>query len=94
MNQAAVTRLAERAQHLTAVKNSPSWPVVKAILEEQIEKAFSQLVGNATLSNEQLHYGRGRVQGMRVMLLMVEAGEKEYQKAMKAAQALEGAEEA
>ena len=93
MNQKVAQELAARAQHLIAIKNSPSWPVVRDLMQTKIDKHTNTYFGADSLSNEKLHYGRGYIQGMRVMLLMVEAGEQEYERAIKNAQALEGAEE-
>lgn len=93
MNQDAASRLAERATHLTAIKNSPSWPFVRDLMLKKIDQKLNTFLGASEVTNEALHYGRGYLQGMKVMLLMVEAGEQEYEKAVRAAQALEGAEE-
>lgn len=92
MNDETVAKLRDRAQHLIELKGSASWPVVKQILEEKIQGKVNVLVGGASLSDTELHYGRGYIQGMKVMVALIEDGEKEFSKAMKAAKALEGAE--
>lgn len=92
MNQEKAQILADRATHLTAIKNSPSWPTVKATMEDKIDSQLKLFLGQNSLTDAALHYGRGYIQGMRVMLLMVEGGEKEFEKAIQTAQALEQSE--
>ena len=77
MNEEAAARLAERATHLTAIKNSPSWPTVRELINAKIERELRTFLAASDVDDAKLHYGRGRLQGMRIMLLMVEKGEEE-----------------
>ena len=71
----------ERAQHLIAIKNTPSWPVVRELLLEEIEKKSSVFFASTSLTDAELHYGRGHLQGLRYMLAMIENAENSYEKA-------------
>lgn len=94
MNDQKVRELADRAQHLVAVKNSPSWPVVEAIIRGQIEKKTTMLCGTGDIADSKLHHLRGHIHGLKYVLAVVNGGEKEFEEAVKRAKALEGAEEA
>lgn len=89
MDEGKVRRLREQAQHLIAVKESPSWPVVEEIVQKQIDKKTVLLCGANTLSDSALHHLRGHVHGMQYVLAVVDGGQEAFEKAVAAAQANE-----
>ncbi len=92
MNAERARELQDRAKHLTAIKNTPSWPVVRDLVQAKFDAHLRTFLALSDVTDTKLHYGRGYLQGMRVMLMMVENGEKAYEDAVAAARALEGAE--
>lgn len=93
MNQEQVTRLADRAKHLTALKESPSYPVFKEIVERKIEVETKRFISTPVVSQQELDYGRGLLNGLQAALGIIERGEKEFERAMRMAQTLEEVEQ-
>ena len=93
MDQERVTKLADRAKHLTALKESPSYPVYREILETKIQKETARFISTPVVSQQELDYGRGLMNGLRQALAILENGEREFQKAMRMAQALDEGEQ-
>lgn len=94
-NEQKIREKREEAQHLIAIKESPSYPVLKAIVEEKIQAEFRKFVAEPAVSQQGLDYARGEMFGMQWVLNVIERGEKEFQKAVRMAQtaeALAGAE--
>lgn len=89
MDAAKVAKLADRAQHLTALKESPSFPVFKQIIETKIQREVKRFVSTPVVSQQELDYGRGLLHGLQSALVVIESGEREFQRAMRLAQALE-----
>ncbi len=87
-----VARLAERAQHLIAIKESPSWPILRQIIEAQIESKVTVLCSVSDLDDAKLHHLRGHVHGLRYVVAVVEGGEKEFERSVRDARALEALE--
>lgn len=84
-----VRQLTDRARHLTAIKSSPSYPVLKDIIEGKIRAEIRRFIGNPSVPAQQLDYGRGFLRGMQTVLDVIERGEKELERAIKAARLLE-----
>lgn len=93
MDREKVTKLADRARHLTALKESPSFPVFKEILETKIRVETKRFIGTPVVSAQELDYGRGLLNGLQAALSIIEGGEREFQKAMRLAQAMDEQEE-
>lgn len=87
-----VQRLADQAKHLSALKESPSYPIFKEIIERKIQSETRRFIGSPVVSQQELDYGRGLLNGLQSALTIIESGEKEFQKAMRQAQALEALE--
>ena len=92
LDSAKVQELADRATHLTALKNSPSYPTFKQILEEKINRETRVFLRTAKVSQQELDYGRGLLWGLKNALDVIERGEEEFEKAMKMARAIEEVE--
>ena len=93
LNPDKVAKLNERAQHLIAIKESPSWPTLRGILEAQIDAKTTLLCGVSDLPEAKLHHLRGHVHGLRYVVEVVENGEKALEKAIQQARALAELEE-
>lgn len=89
MDAEKVTKLADRARHLTALKESPSFPVFKEIVERKIQVETRKFIGTPVVSAQELDYGRGLLNGLQAALSIIEGGEKEFERAMRMAQALD-----
>lgn len=87
-----VARLADRAKHLTALHESPSYPIFKEIVEGKIRAETKRFIGTPVVSQQELDYGRGLLNGLQSALVIIERGETEFRKAMRQAQALEALE--
>ena len=88
----SVQRLADRAKHLTALAESPSFPVFKEIIEGKIRSETRKFIGTPVVSQQELDYGRGLLNGLQSALTIIERGEREFERAMKHARALEALE--
>lgn len=84
-NQEAIRRLADRGQHLSTLKGHPSYPAFKAIVEKQIENITKKFISTAVVSQQELDYGRGLMNGLQWSIDVIERGEKEFQRAMQLA---------
>ena len=93
MNEQQIERQRDKAHHLIAIAETPSWPIVKQLLEEKREKEFRKMVGTAVLSQQELDFGRGMLFGFQTFIDLIEQGPKVLEQAIRQAQALEGAEE-
>lgn len=89
LDNETVRQLADRAQQLLAIKNNPAWPVVKEIVEGEIAKKIRILVRTPAVSQQQLDWWRGAIHGMGLTILIIEKGEKEFQRAVEAARELD-----
>lgn len=89
-----IQRQRERGQHLIALRESSSYPILKQIVEAKVAKESRKFISTASVSNQELDWGRGFMFGMQTVLEIIENGEKVLEQAIRAAQALEGAEEA
>ncbi len=87
-----VAALADRARHLTALHESPSYPIYKEIVEAKIAVETKRFISTPVVSQQELDYGRGLLNGLQAALSIIERGEKEFENAMRMARALEGAE--
>ena len=87
-----VAKLADRAKHLTALSESPSYPVFKEIVEGKIRSETRRFIGTPVVSQQELDYGRGLLNGLQTALLIIERGEKQFELAMRQARALEALE--
>lgn len=88
----AIRRQRERATHLVTLKESPSYPVLKEIIETKIRQEMRKFLETPAVSQQELDYFRGRFSGMRIVLDVIEKGEQQLELAIRAAQALEEAE--
>ena len=96
LSEEKVAALNTRAQHLIAIKESPSWPILKGIIQHQIETKGTVLCAVDAMEDSKLHHLRGHIHGLRYVLAVVEGGEKEFARSVKQArtlEALEGVEE-
>lgn len=84
-----VARLADRARHLTALHESPSYPIYRDILQAKIDRETERFISTPVVSQQELDYGRGLMNGLRAALTILERGEQEFQRAMKLAQTLD-----
>jgi hypothetical protein len=84
-----VRLLADRAKHLTALHESPSFPVFKEIVEAKIRSETRRFIATPVVSQQELDYGRGLLNGLQSALTIIERGEAEFRKAMKQAQTLQ-----
>lgn len=83
-----VAALADRARHLTALHESPSYPIYREILQAKIDREIGRFISTPNVSQQELDYGRGLMNGLRAALVILERGEQEFQRAMKLAQVL------
>lgn len=86
---AKIQALADRAKHLTALAESPSFPVFKDIIEGKVRMEMRRFIGSPVVSQQELDYGRGLMHGLQSALLIIERGEQEFQRAVKAARVIE-----
>ena len=84
-----VTKLADNARHLTALHESPSFPVFKEIVERKIRSETQRFISTPVVSQQELDYGRGLLNGLRQALAIIEQGEKEFERAMRMARVLD-----
>ncbi len=84
-----VKALAAQAHHLIAISETPSYPILKGIVEKKIENETRKFISTPELSDQHLDYTRGLLCGMRVVLDMIEGGQNELARAMILAQQLE-----
>lgn len=87
--------LADRATHLIALKESPSFPILKEIMEERIRVETRRLVSTPVALQQGLDWGRGFIYGLQMAIATIEKGEKQLDLAIRqvrALEALEGAE--
>lgn len=82
----------ERAQHLVALRESPSFPIFKEIVETKIRREVNKFIGTAVISQQELDYGRGFFNGLQTALDIIEKGEAQLEAAIRAAQTLEAAD--
>ena len=80
-----VRALADRARHLIAISETPSYPILKEIIEGKINVEIRKFIGVPVVSAQQLDYTRGLLRGMQVVLDVIEKGPKEFEKAMQMA---------
>lgn len=85
-----IQRQRERGQHLIALRESPSYPVLKSIVETKVAKESRKFISTAAVSQQELDWGRGFMFGMQTVLEIIENGEKVLEQAIKAAQTLAG----
>ena len=81
--------LAERAKHLSALKESPSYPIYRDILEGKIRTETRRFISTPVVSQQELDYGRGLLNGLRSALDVIERGEKQFEQAMRQARLLD-----
>jgi hypothetical protein len=81
-----IQTLADRAKHLIAISELPSYPVLKEIVEGKIRTETRKFIGTPDLSDQHLDYTRGLLCGMQVVLDIIEGGPNELARAMKMAQ--------
>jgi hypothetical protein len=84
--------LAERATHLIALRESPSYPILKDILEKRIAVETRRLVSTPIALQQGLDWGRGFIYGLQTLVVTIEKGEQELERAIKQARALEALE--
>ena len=84
--------LADRAKHLIALKESPSYPILKAILEDRIAVETRRLISTPIALPQGLDWGRGFIYGLQSCIATIEKGENELRKAIRQAQVLEEAD--
>lgn len=82
----------ERAQHLIALRESPSFPVFREILETKIRQQTRRFISVPDLTAQQLDYHRGVLNGLQVALDVIEKGPQEFERAMRLARLEEGEE--
>ena len=87
-----VAALADRAKHLIAIRESPSYPILKDILEHRIDVETRRLVSIPVALPQGLDWGRGFIYGMQTCLATIEKGEKELEQAIRQARALDALE--
>lgn len=87
-----IQRQRERAQHLIAIREFPSYPVLKEIVEQRVKRDMMKFIGTPVLSQQEIDFGRGFMFGLQTVIEIVENGEKQLEAAVRQAQALEGAE--
>ena len=78
--------LADRAKHLIAISETPSYPILKEIVEGKIAAETRKFIATPEVSPQHLDYTRGLLRGMQVVLDVIERGPKEFEQAMKMAQ--------
>jgi len=78
--------LANRAKHLIAISETPSYPVLKEIVEAKIAAETRKFISTPEVSAQHLDYTRGLLRGMQVVLDVIERGPKEFEQAMRMAQ--------
>ncbi len=78
--------LADRAKHLIAISETPSYPFLKEIVEGKISAETRKLISTPEVSPQHLDYTRGLLRGMQVVLDVIERGPKEFEQAMRMAQ--------
>lgn len=83
----------DEAQHLISIAASPSWPVVKELLNQKREKEMRRMIGTAVVSQQELDFGRGMLFGFQTFIDLIEKGPAVLERTVRIAQALEGAEE-
>jgi hypothetical protein len=81
-----IRALADRAKHLTAISETPSYPVLKEIIEGRINAETRKFIGVPEVSPQHLDYTRGLLRGMQLVLDVIERGPKEFDQAMRMAQ--------
>ncbi len=84
-----IQALADRAKHLTALAESPSFPVFKDIIEGKVRMEMRRFIGSPVVSQQELDYGRGLMHGLQSALVIIERGEAEFQRAVKMSRAIE-----
>lgn len=91
MDPEKVRRLAEQAEHLSALSATPSWPVLRELLERRVNAHVKGFCAPGEKSTQDLDHTRGFICGLRYVIEMVEGGPKQLEKAIQQAQALEEA---
>jgi len=81
-----IRTLADRAKHLIAISEMPSYPILKEIVEGKIATETRKFIATPEVSAQHLDYTRGLLRGMQVVLDVIERGPKEFEQAMKMAQ--------
>ncbi len=84
-NHDKIRSLRERAQHLIAISETPSYGALKEIIEAKINVETRKFIGTPEVSQQQLDYTRGLLRGMQIVLDVVEKGPKEFDRAMQMA---------
>ncbi len=88
-NPEKIRELRDRAEHLIAISQTPSYPILKGIVEGKIRTEVRKFIGTPEISTQHLDYTRGLLRGMQVVLDMIEKGPQEFERAVKMAQAEE-----
>lgn len=73
---------AEQAQHLIAIRETPSWPIVRGILEARVDHMRKRYESPEKLDEHDLNYTRGHISGLRYVLDVIENGDKQLAKAI------------
>lgn len=84
-NPEKIQKLANTAKHLIAISETPSYPVLKEIIEKKIADQTNRFVSTPVVSQQELDYHRGVLHGMRVVLDTIEKGPAEFERAMRQA---------
>lgn len=84
-----VEALRERSQHLIALRESPSYPVLREIIDGKVRREVDRFIETPVVSQQELDYGRGFLNGIRLCLMVIEKGEQEFEKAVQQARVLE-----
>lgn len=92
LDRSKVQALADRAKHLTAISESPSYPILKSIIDAKVQRETRKFIATPTASQQELDYARGMLFGMQSILTIIEKGEEEFKKAMRMARVLDEAE--
>lgn len=88
MDEAKLARLRERAHHLTAVRDFPSWQAVKAVADDKREKTIAVLC-DTSMDDRELHRLRGFISGLAYLVEVVENGEQAFQRALQSVERLQ-----
>lgn len=88
-NPEKVRLLRERAEHLIAISQVPSYPILKEIVEGKIRTETRKLIGTPEITGQHLDYTRGLLMGMQTVLDVIEKGPQELDRAIAMARANE-----
>lgn len=76
----------EEGQHLLAIRENPSWPIVREILGRKLEILRRRYESPEALDAHDLNYTRGFISGLRYVLDVIENGDKQLARALAQAQ--------